>query len=38
MSLANPDAVEAIRIAVQGEGKVATKKGPEDIERFGEGE
>jgi acetyl-CoA synthetase len=38
MSLANPDVVEAIRVAVQGEAKLATKKGPEDIERFGEGE
>ena len=38
MSLANPDAVEAIRVVVQGEAKVATKKGPEDIARFGEGE
>jgi acetyl-CoA synthetase len=38
MTLANPDVVEGIRLQVQGEGKVATKKGPEDIERFGEGE
>ncbi|MFQ5958219.1 MAG: acetate--CoA ligase [Alphaproteobacteria bacterium] len=36
MTLANPDVVEQVRVLVQGEEKVATKKGPEDIERFGE--
>ncbi len=36
MTLANPDVVEDIRVLVQGKGKVATKKGPEDIERFGD--
>jgi acetyl-CoA synthetase len=35
-TLANPDVVEQIRISVQGEGKVATKEGPEDVKRFGE--
>ena len=35
-TLANPDIVEDIRVKVQGEGKVATKKGPADIEKFGE--
>jgi acetyl-CoA synthetase len=36
MTLANPDVVEDIRVLVQGKEKVATKKGPEDIERFGD--
>ena len=36
MTLANPDIVEEIRVLVQGKDKVATKKGPEDIERFGD--
>ena len=36
MTLANPDVVEEIRVIVQGKKKVATKKGPEDIERFGD--
>jgi len=35
-TLANPEIVERIRIMVQGEAKVATKAGPEDIKRFGE--
>ena len=35
-SLANPDVVEEIRIAVQGAEKLATKKGPADIARFGD--
>jgi acetyl-CoA synthetase len=35
-TLANPDVVEEIRIAVQGVEKLATKKGPADIARFGE--
>jgi len=35
-TLANPEIVEQIRIMVQGEAKVATKAGPEDIRRFGE--
>jgi acetyl-CoA synthetase len=35
-TLANPDVVEQIRVAVQGTGNVATKTGPEDIKRFGE--
>jgi acetyl-CoA synthetase len=34
-TLANPDVVEQIRVAVQGTGPVATKTGPEDIKRFG---
>ncbi len=36
MTLANPDIVEEIRVLVQGEEKLAIKKGPQDIERFGE--
>ena len=36
MTLANPDIVEEIRVLVQGKEKVATKKGPEDIKRFGD--
>ncbi len=35
-TLANPDVVEEIRIAVQGVEKLATKTGPADIARFGE--
>jgi acetyl-CoA synthetase len=34
-TLANPDVVEQIRVQVQGEKKVATKEGPEDIRQFG---
>ena len=34
-TLANPDVVEQIRVAVQGQQKVATKEGPEDIKLFG---
>ncbi len=36
MTLANPDVVETIRVQVQGNAKVTTKKGPEDIARFGD--
>ncbi len=36
LTLANPDVVEQIRVAVQGKGVVATKARPEDIKRFGE--
>ena len=36
MTLANPDIVEEVRVLVQGKEQVATQKGPEDIERFGE--
>jgi acetyl-CoA synthetase len=35
-TLANPEIVEQIRIIVQGETKVATKTGPEDIRSFGQ--
>jgi acetyl-CoA synthetase len=35
-TLANPEIVEQIRIMVQGEAKVATKAGPEDIKTFGQ--
>jgi acetyl-CoA synthetase len=35
-TLANPEIVEQIRVAVQGEAKVATKTGPEDIKSFGQ--
>jgi acetyl-CoA synthetase len=35
-TLANPEIVEQIRIMVQGEAKVATKSGPEDIKTFGQ--
>src|ERR1700732_284254 len=35
-TLANPEIVEEIRIMVQGEGKGATKAGPEDIKSFGQ--
>jgi acetyl-CoA synthetase len=34
-TLANPDIVEQIRVAVQGKDKVATKEGPEDLKQFG---
>jgi acetyl-CoA synthetase len=37
-TLANPDVVEQIRVAVQGKEKVATKEGPEDLKRFGQEE
>jgi acetyl-CoA synthetase len=35
-TLANPEIVEQIRSMVQGEAKVATKTGPEDIKSFGQ--
>jgi acetyl-CoA synthetase len=35
-TLANPEIVEQIRIIVQGQTKVATEAGPEDIRRFGQ--
>ncbi|HEV2440427.1 MAG TPA: acetate--CoA ligase [bacterium] len=35
-TLANPDVVEQIRLAVQGSGPVKLKDAPEDIKRFGE--
>jgi acetyl-CoA synthetase len=35
-TLANPDVVEQIRVAVQGKDKVATKEGPEDLKTFGQ--
>ncbi len=35
-TLANPEIVEQIRGMVQGEAKVATKAGPEDIKSFGQ--
>ena len=35
-TLANPDIVEEIRVLVQGEEKLATKEGPEDLKTFGE--
>ena len=35
-TLANPTVVEDIRVLVQGKGKVAERKGPEDIARYGE--
>ncbi len=37
-TLANPDVVEQIRVAVQGKEKVATKEGPEDLKQFGKEE
>ncbi len=37
-TLANPDVVEEIRVAVQGKEKVATKEGPEDLKQFGKEE
>ena len=36
-TLANPEIVEQIRAMVQGEARVASKAGPEDIKRFGQG-
>ncbi len=36
MTLANPDVVEQIRVIVQGEEKLTTKTGPEDIAQFGD--
>ena len=36
MTLANPDVVEEVRVLVQGQEKVGTKKGPDDIARFGD--
>jgi len=35
-TLANPEIVEQIRVMVQGEARVATKAGAEDIKRFGQ--
>jgi acetyl-CoA synthetase len=35
-TLANPEAVEKIRLLVQGEAQVITRKRPEDLEHFGE--
>ena len=35
-TLANPDIVEQIRVAVQGNTKAVTRDGPEDLKRFGE--
>ena len=35
-TLANPDVVEQIRVLVQGEERIETQKGPEDIARFGD--
>ena len=35
-TLANPEIVEQIRIMVQGEAKLATKAGPEDVRSFGQ--
>jgi acetyl-CoA synthetase len=35
-TLANPEIVEQIRVMVQGEARVATKAGTEDIKRFGQ--
>jgi acetyl-CoA synthetase len=35
-TLANPEIVEQIRVMVQGEAKIATKAGPEDIKAFGQ--
>jgi acetyl-CoA synthetase len=34
-TLANPDVVEQIRVAVQGHEKQAVKDGPEDLKQFG---
>jgi acetyl-CoA synthetase len=34
-TLANPDVVEQIRVAVQGKDRVAAKDGPEDLKQFG---
>jgi len=35
-TLANPEIVEQIRVMVQGETKVETRAGPEDIRTFGQ--
>jgi acetyl-CoA synthetase len=35
-TLANPDVVEQIRVAVQGQGKRAHKDGPDDLKQFGQ--
>jgi acetyl-CoA synthetase len=37
-TLANPDVVEQIRVAVQGKERVTTKEGPADLEQFGKEE
>ena len=37
-TLANPDVVEQIRVAVQGKDKKAVKEGPEDLKQFGKEE
>jgi acetyl-CoA synthetase len=37
-TLANPDVVEQIRVAVQGKEKQATREGPEDLKQFGKEE
>ena len=37
-TLANPDVVEQIRVAVQGKEKKATQEGPEDLKQFGKEE
>jgi acetyl-CoA synthetase len=37
-TLANPEVVEEIRIAVQGRGKVETQDGPADLKAFGKEE
>ncbi|MGH9441405.1 MAG: hypothetical protein ACRD16_03950, partial [Thermoanaerobaculia bacterium] len=37
-TLANPDVVEQIRIAVQGKEKLKTREGPEDLKQFGKEE
>jgi hypothetical protein len=34
-TLANPDVVEQIRVAVQGTEKKITRDGPEDLKQFG---
>ena len=34
-TLANPDIVEQIRVAVQGKEKLKTQEGPEDLKQFG---
>src|SRR5450759_4991035 len=37
-TLANPDIVEQIRVAVQGKEKLKTQEGPEDLKQFGKEE
>ncbi len=37
-TLANPDVVEQIRMSVQGEARLMTKEGPEDLRHFGSNE